>query len=210
MGPAKGTRASLSTQLRYTLPSSPSKPCRAPGFSCLKTLQKMFWAHAHCMRKEWTEPSPTTQLLAVDIVMKFCPRLLREPTGASGRLQRVKTILGASILAGCWASQENTYIDLQTTPPRCSWQVCCLSLLRLWLITKRIQLSPPSWRRWIFSCCLWPTLMDMCTHKPKWVILNGQGLDWTLELVGFHILLVPLEMVSTSEYIRLSLRVFLF
>lgn len=82
------------------------------------------------------------------------------PVRVAGRQQRVGAVPGAGHLGKSHRLRPST--------PACNGIADKLVvLLRLYLITGRIQPSPPSWRKWIFSCCLWPILMDMYTHKLK-------------------------------------------
>lgn len=110
----------------------------------------------------------STPRFGADVVMQPCPQVLRGSEGFAesfapgGVLQRVEAVLRASILGECWTPWEDTRLDLATQSVE-----SILSLPRLCLITRRIQLSPPSWRKWIFSYCLWLIPMDMCIRKPK-------------------------------------------
>lgn len=113
-------------------------------------------------------------LTEVDVIRQPCfprfwsaPWALQSPAPmrVAGRLQRVDAVLGVGHLG--------KINGLRPSNPACRAQLTSsLSLLRLYLIMGRIQPSPPSWRKWIFSCWLWPILMDMYTHKLKWVILT--------------------------------------
>lgn len=113
----------------------------------------------------WKERiNQTAQDPAADVTMQPCsPRFssaLRAVSWLVTGRRRVDAVLGAGHLG------RYTGLDLTNQPSRASL-THLLSLLRLYLITGRTQPSPPSWRKWIFSCCLWPILMDMYTRTLK-------------------------------------------
>lgn len=107
--------------------------------------------------------------IAVDVIMQPCSLRF---SSAPRALQRAVSLPVAGTLQRGMLLQDlgfrGRYMGLDLTPqPAVAELTNSLSLLRLYLITGRIQPSPPSWRKWIFSCCLWPILMDMYTRTLK-------------------------------------------